>query len=161
MLNLLIIRGNALSIAVNSEALGSTMVYLILGILFASGYTMLIKRFRGEFVLSLIDSKAFDEASAKSISDLGIECNSFRRFIIKTKFFFSPDYYVVYGNEEKASEEKEERYYVNEDSIEKLESKYSNSGITFIQLFITIIAFFAVALVIATVVPDILNMFDI
>ncbi len=160
MFNLLIIKGNALSVAVNSEALGSTMVYLILGILFASVYTMLIKRFRGEFVLSLINSKAFDEASAKSISDLGIECNSFRRFIINTKFFFSPDYYVVYGNEE-ASEEKEERYYVNEDSIEKLESKYGNSGITFIQLFITIIAFFAVALVIATVVPDILNMFDI
>ncbi len=151
MLNLPIINNIALSVAINSGVLRSTMIYLILGIFFASAYTMLIKRFRGEFILALIEAQAFCDSSAKTISELGIKSSRLGNFFIETKFFFTPDYFIV------DESEKEKRYYVDEKYVDRLESKYGNSGITFIQLLITIIAFFAVALVMSTAIPDILN----
>jgi DNA-directed RNA polymerase subunit N (RpoN/RPB10) len=140
-----------LSFSINKDELLSTMVFMILGIVLASAYTVFIKKYRGEFVLALIESAAFDEESAKSLDDLGINKGLFRRMAKNTKFFFSPDYYIIDGDPIK--------YYVNKDSVSKLEAKYGNTGITFVQLLITIIAFFSVALILATVVPDLLNMF--
>ncbi len=160
----------SLSYTINSDALLSTMFFMILGVFFASSYTIFIKKFRGEFVLSLIDARAFDKSSAKSLSELGLDNGFLRRISINTKFLFSPDYYVVEVIEDikssENSETKEEtkvktlKYYVNEDFIPRLEAKYGNAGITIVQLIITIIAFFAVALILATVVPDFFEMFD-
>lgn len=139
----------SLSFSLDSDELLSTMLFMILGIFIASAYTVFIKKFRGEFVLALIEASAFDEASAKSLSDLGMEKGFIRKLTINTNFFFSPDYFTVNGETNK--------YYVNKDSISRLESKYGNSGITLVQLLITLIAFFAVALVLATIVPEILE----
>lgn len=138
--------------SVDSKNLLSTMVLLILGIFIAAAYTTFIKKFKGEFVLSLIRSEAFDEASAKSLSELGIEKNFFKKLVLKNTLSFSPDYFVVKGETEK--------YFVDREYIQKLEAKYGNTGITIVHLFITLIAFFSVALVLASVIPGILNMFN-
>ena len=142
----------ALSFSVDSEQLLSTMLFLILGIFIASAYTTFIKKFRGEFVLFLIESEAFDEASAKTLGDFGMEKSFLRKLAINTRFSFSPDYFIVEGEEKK--------YYVNKEQTSKLEAKYGNAGITIVQLFITLIAFFFVALILSSVIPDFLNMFN-
>ncbi len=141
-----------LQFSIDDKNFITTMILLMLGILIASLYTIFIKKFRGEFVMALIDAGAFNEETAKSTNELGIKFNGLQKMIIEIKFSFSPDYKVTNENEKK--------YYVKEDDIPRLTSKYGKSGITLIQLFITIIAFFAVALVMATIIPDILNMFN-
>jgi hypothetical protein len=107
---------------------------------------------RGEFVMALIDAGAFDEESSKTPSELGIKMGTFRKMFLKKSSAFSPDFFIVNGDTP--------RYYVKEDSIDKLTSKYGNSGITIIQLFLTLVAFLAIALVMVTAVPEILNMFN-
>ncbi len=149
----------SLSIYSDSEKLGTTVLFLILGVILASAYTAFIKKFRGEFVLALIESEAFDEKSAKSLSELGIKNSFFRKISIETKFFFSPDYFEVISS--KSKDKENVKYYVNEEAADRLKSKYGNSEITFIQLLITLIAILAVALVLATAVPDILSMFNL
>ncbi len=156
MLSLPIINNITLSVTINSEALRSTMGFLILGIFFAAAYTMLIKKFRGEFILALIETQAFCVSTAKTLSELGFESSRLRNFFIEKKFFFTPDYFIV--NE---GEEEEKRFFVEEKHVERLEAKYGNSGITFVQLLITIIAFFSVALIMATAIPEILNDFNL
>ena len=141
---------NSLSYAISSEVLSSTMFFMILGIFLASAYTMFIKKFRGEFVLALINECAFDKDSAKSLSELGIKKSFLTSLFISKEFSFSPDYYVT----------EDGKYYINEEHIERLEAKYGNSGITIVQLIITIIAFFAVALFLAAFVPDVFDMFN-
>ena len=145
---------DSFAITVDGNDLGRIMFLMILGIFFAAAYTIFIKKLRGEFVLALIDSEAFDETSAKTLSELKIKPSKMRNFLINKNFFFVPDYHIV------ASENSEPKYFVDENNLKKLESKYANSGITFVQLLVTIIAFFAVALVLAAVVPDILNTFN-
>ncbi len=142
----------SLSFSINSEALLSTMLLMMLGIFLASAYTVFIKKYRGEFVLALIAAGAFDEDSAKSIADLKIKQGFLRNLVIKKRFSFSPDYYVIEGEIPK--------YYVNKEYISRLEAKYGNSNITFVHLLITVIAFLAVALILATAVPEILNLFN-
>ncbi len=142
----------SLSFSLNGDKLLSTMLFMMLGIFLASAYTVFIKKYRGEFVIALISAEAFDEKSAKSISDLGIKKDFLRKLAITKRFSFSPDYFILEGETPK--------YYVNKDFIPRLEAKYGNSGITFVHLLITIIAFLAVALILATAVPEFLNMFN-
>jgi hypothetical protein len=141
----------SLSFSLDKDMLLSTMLLMMLGIIIASAYTIFIKKYLGEFVLALIDAEAFDKESAKSISDLKIKKGFLRNLVIKKRFSFSPDYFIVEGDEKK--------YYVNKDYISRLRAKYGNSNITFVHLLITIIAFLAVALILATAVPEFLNMF--
>lgn len=143
----------SLSYSIDSNDLLSTMLFMMLGIFLASAYTTFIKKFRGEFVLALIETEAFDEASAKSLEELGIKKSFIRSRAINTKFFFSPDYFVLDGEDEK--------YYIDKENIPRLKAKYGNAEITLVQLFITVIAFLSVALVMATLVPEILNMLKI
>ena len=155
---MLYLHTQSLSIAVDGDKLTSSMLLMLLGILLASMYIIFIKKFRGEFVLALIEAGAFGEETAKSLSELEIKDSFLRRFFVNTKFAFSPDYFSISASDVEEAE-KGMKYYVNEDDIEKLNAKYGNSGITFIQLLITIIAFFSVALVLVTAIPQILNMF--
>ncbi len=148
----------SLRIHADTEKLGFTVLFLIIGVILASSYTAFIKKFRGEFVLSLIEAEAFDKESAKTLSELGIKNSFFRRISIETKFFFSPDYFSISSD---SKDEESTRYYVNEEYIERLKAKYGNSEITLIQLIITLIAIFAVALVLVTAVPEILSMFKL
>ncbi len=142
----------ALSISVDKENLFYVMICLIIGVMIASIYTLFIKKVRGEFVMALIDAGAFDEETSKTPSELGIKIGKFKKLFLKKSSAFSPDFFVVNGDTP--------RYYVKEDAIGKLTSKYGNSGITIIQLLLTLIAFFAVTLVMVTAVPEILNMFN-
>ncbi len=142
----------SLSISVNKENLFYVMICLIIGVMFASIYTIFIKKIRGEFIMALIDAGAFDEESSKTPSELGIRIGNFRKLFLKKSSAFSPDFFIVNSDTP--------RYYVKEDSIDKLTSKYGNSGITIIQLFLTLVALFAIALVMVTAVPEILNMFN-
>jgi hypothetical protein len=142
----------SLAITVDKENLIYVMICLIIGVMFASIYTIFIKKMRGEFVMALIDAGAFDEESSKTPSELGIKMGTFRKMFLKKSSAFSPDFFIVNGDTP--------RYYVKEDSIDKLTSKYGNSGITIIQLFLTLVAFLAIALVMVTAVPEILNMFN-
>jgi hypothetical protein len=142
----------SLAITVDKENLFYIMICLIIGVVFASIYTLFLKKIRGEFVMALIDAGAFDEETSKTPSELGIKVGNFRKLFLKKSSAFSPDFFIVKGDTPK--------YYVKEESVDKLTSKYGNSGITIIQLFLTLIALFAIALVMVTAVPEILNMFN-
>ena len=133
-------------ISVNSKNFTATMLFMLLGIFFAYIYTSFIKKFRGQFVLALIDSCAFSKESAKSLSELGIKNDFLSKLSIKTSFYFTNDYFFFEALEDTNSEspKKGMKYYINEDDVDRLKAKYGNSGITIIQLIITIIAFLAV-----------------
>lgn len=119
----------------------------IIGVMIAAAYTFYTKKILGGFVRALLNADAFSESRAVSFEDIGYKPNFFLRYSLRDGSAFSD-----------TVKNKNGKYYIPEEKIEKAESKYKGESITVMIMLVAILAFAAVALLCIYLFPELVEM---
>lgn len=121
----------------------------IIGVVIAAVYTFYTKKILGGFVRALLDANAFSESTAVSFEDLDYKPNFFLKYSLRDGSAFSD-----------TVKNKDGKYYIPEEKIEKAESKYKGESITVLILLVSIFAFALIALLCIYLFPEFKEMVE-
>lgn len=170
---------------------GITLTQLIwslaLGIFLASVCTYYVKAVLGKIVRALIEARAHDEQSAKSLKELDCD-NFFARFSLREGSSFSRTVAAVgassketsegaealpesaetekadgakeKGRRSKAKNNSDIRYYLPEEKLDKARSKYRDNGSTLFTVIITLVVVFFVTVICSYALPWLLKIVE-
>lgn len=139
-----------------------SIIWLVFfGICFSAFYAYFTKHFLGGIVRRLVEKSAFDDASAKSLYELGygrLSAFVLRRFL-KQGGVLRRYISVVFPEENKqtdllvSTDTVTQKYYLVEQTRETATKRYDDKGSSLGALLLTIVVFFALAIVSILVVP--------
>ncbi len=135
----------------NNPTLAAIVWPLIGGVILAACAVFFCKQTVGKFVKKLFDEKAVSEASARSLSDLGLEKNRFLRLALRRDTTLRK---MVLSAEDGTTE----RYYIPEDKAYRAEVTYNPDGSSVLTIVIAVVAFIALAVILMAVIPDLIGM---
>ncbi len=115
------------------------------GIILACVYAYYVREVLGKLVRALIENEAFDEETALTPAEMGLN-GTIYRFALRKRSHFR-DHVKTVG--------KENRCYIDNDSVEKLSKKYGESDTGVTSLLLTLCAFLLVGCIIAAFLPEI------
>ncbi len=117
---------------------------ICIGIGVACVYAYYVRGVLGKIVRALIESNAFDEATAVSPSELELD-GFIYKFALRKRSHFR----------ESVKTTEDGRFFVEKDSVEKLSAKYGETDTGVTALLLTLCAFLVVACIISAFMPQI------
>ena len=138
-----------------NTTLASVLWPMIAGVILAACLVFFNKQTLGKLVKALFDAKANSPETAKSLKELGLDKHRLLRLALRPDTTLRK---VVYAVEQKEGEEI--RYYIPEDRAYRAEVTYNPDGSSVMTLLIAAVAFIAVAVILMSVVPDLVKMFS-
>jgi hypothetical protein len=139
-----------------NTTLASILWPLIAGVILAACAVFFNKQTVGKFVKKLFDEQAINEESAKSLAELGFEKNTIVKIALRTGSTLRKVIHVVPidGEDTTAAE----RYYIPDECAYRAEVTYNPDGSSILTIVIAIVMFIAMAVILMTVIPDLIQM---
>jgi hypothetical protein len=126
---------------------------LFVGIVLGSFGVWYSKRVLGSLVKALLEAKADSESNAKSMADLGLKNSVFYNFSLRKNGTYRKIVHI-------AGDGSARKYYIPENMTFRADAVYNKRGTTIIGALVTILAFFVMALIVFTIVPDLIQMLE-
>ncbi len=142
-------------LAGGNEPLASILWPLISGVVLAACVVFFNKQTVGRFVKALFDAEASTPESAKTLAELGYDKNRLIRHALRPGAVLRK---MVHVSLEEADGVTTERYYIPEECAYRAEVTYNPDGSSVLTLVIAVVAFFAVAMILMSVIPDLIGM---
>lgn len=152
----------------SETTLASILWPLMAGVILAACVVFLNKKILGSFVKRLLDDKICDEASAKTLRELGFEKNRFLRYALRPESTLRKMVKMAppavtepvdgTGDTEPAATADEPRYYIPEDCAYRAEVTYRPDGSSILTVVIAAIVFIAAAVILLSVIPRLIEL---
>lgn len=155
---------------INTTSMDMVIWCMFIGLMLATIFMYYQKRVIGAFVRKLLSSDATDQASAKTLSELGYARNySIRSALrgggaLRKLVWENGDNYVEnesgikYSARQTPMDINTARFYIPEDNRIRAELRYSAKGSDIFMLIITAVVSLMIAYLAATYLPDLLNL---
>lgn len=137
-----------------NTTLASILWPLVAGVILAACAVFFNKQTVGKFVKKLFDAQANDADSAKSLSDLGLQ----KSVILKLALHPDSTLRKMVRSAPAEDASAPERFYIPEETAYRAEVTYNPDGSSVLTIVIAIVMFIAVAMILMTVIPDLVQM---
>jgi hypothetical protein len=134
----------------NGMSLELVIWSLFVGIVLGSFGIWYSKRVLGTLVKALLAAKADSELTAKSMAELGIKNNVLYKLSLRKNGTYRKIVHIA-GSD---------KYYIPESMAFRADAVYNKRGTTIVGALVTILSFFIMALLLFTIIPDLLQMLE-
>lgn len=140
-----------------TEYIGSSVETIIwslfIGIIAASALTFYNKQILGGFVRKLVANNASSPETAQTLSDTGYSKNVFVRYALREKSTFRKVVKAAEVTSNTKPDLANMHFYVPKELEERVDLQYNGGGTTVLSFLLSVLVFFAVAILSLVLVP--------